>query len=643
MDDVMERLASLQRDLQTFTETRINILDRISAEFETSIEDLRRLLERKKKNEESRKTVNPPTAPKPETLKIEDEEYKVTEDFRAAVLQVSDELDLDELEAAKLCIQAGATTEGQADATLAYRALIRFHDQRHTLLECMRLLLLQTLDVDAGDQNVERFQNAVRRVIRGPDGRPDSSSAYWRKCLQGFADTEGYLQKVSDHRQTAIMTGLHDDGDSAEALVAQRILLTRGHESLASIMSYLIRGGHTAPEDFRSYLSKAAALEGPIDVTIHYLPVLISGSAYFGGDESTTLEAAKDLHSLFASGPGQLQWRQTAFKAATTACWLAEYSSRFQDPTSAQTLRVADRQKEEEDRSKLFLDAVKDKAFQFILSACHFLRPDTWHDPAKVGFVRFLLEDSPPIPPLTPTSTSGFADIVMNELQAFSDAFVGNMPDVLRRLKAEEDDRRRALLSGPAETGPSVELDLERFLVIMAFAYQNDAEAAKDFWSDKENNLYGFLRWASQRLPTPRVAAFCELLRAIASDEKSGNQAHMFLREDTVMTAGKLRKSYSVSWAQIFSELEIYASSVRNKPATAQPASYADGNAQDGSYIEPETYIMLEFYMRLAAHVCRISPDARNWILKEQTFHLGETLFHLASTGAGFSDPCQLF
>ena len=631
--EVYERLQALQRDLLVFTETRAANLDRLSAEFEASLEDLRRLLERKKKNEESRKTVNPPTTPKPDTLKIEDEEYKVTEDFRAAVLQVSDELDLDELEAAKLCIQAGAATEGQADTTLAYKALIRFHGQRHTLLECVRLLLLQTVDLDAGDGLGEAFQNLVRKVVRGPDGRPDSSSAYWRKCMEGFADIEGYLKKVSDHRQTAVMTGLPDYGDAAEALLAQQILLTRGHESLASILSYLIRGGHAAREDFRSLLSKAAGLEGPIDVTIHYIPVLISGSAYFGGDESTTFEAAKDLHSLFASGPGQLQWKQSAFKAATTICWLAEYSSRFLDPTSAQTLRVADRQKEEEDRSKLFLDAVKDKAFHFMLSACHFLRPETWHDPAKVGFVRFLLEDTAPIPPHIPASTSGFADIVMNELQAFSDAFVGNMPDVLRRLKAEEDDRRRALFSGPAETGPSVELDLERFLVIMAFAYQNDAEAAQDFWSDKENNLYGFLRWASQRLPTPRVAAFCELLRAIASDEKSGNQAHLFLREDTVMTAGKLRKSYSVSWAQIFSELEIYASTVKNRPATAQQASNADGNAQDGSYVEPETYIMLEFYMRLAAHVCRISPDARNWILREQTFHLGETLFHLASTG----------
>ena len=632
-ENVFERLYSLQRDLTAFCEVKIINLERLSAELEASIEDLRKLCAKKGKNEESRRHVNPATTPKPATLKIEDAEYKVTENFRAAALQVSDELDLDELEAAKLCIQAGAATEGVPDSTLAYQALLLFHQQRNVLLDCVRLLLLQTVDLDAGDETGEAFRELARRVIRGQDGNPDAASAYWRKCMDGLADIEGLIQKVGDHHETAIMTGISNIGDGAEALVAQRILLARGHESLASIMSYLVRGGHTAREDFRSLLSKAAAQQGQIDVSFHYLPVLVSGSAYFGADESTTFEAAKDIHSLFAAGPGQLQWKQPAFKAAATVCWLAEYSSRFLDPTSAQTLRVADRQREEEDRTKLFMDSVKEKGFHFLLNACQFLKPELWHDPAKIGFVRYLLEDTPPVQPSIPESTAIFSSLTMNEFQAFSDAFVANMPDVLRRLKADEDEQRRALFSGPIETGPSVELDLERFLVIMAFAYQDDPDAAQDFWSDKENNLYGFLRWASQRLPTPRVAAFCELLRAIASDEKSGNQAHLFLKEDTVMTGNKLRKSYSVSWAQIFSELEIFASTVKNKPAAATQATNGDSSAQDGSYIEPETYIMLEFYMRLAAHVCRISPDARNWILREQTFHLGETLFHLASTG----------
>ncbi|KAK3683109.1 hypothetical protein LTR37_020547 [Vermiconidia calcicola] len=635
-DNAMERLQNLQRDLIAFTESRLPALDRLAAELDASTEDLRKLLEKEKTNEESRKRLEPPTTPKPTTLKIENEEYRITEDFRATALQVADELDLDEIQAAKLCIDAGSAVEGQADTTIPYRALLQFHKQRFVLLDCVRVLLLQTIDVDAGEKHAEGFQELARSVIRGADGRPEGGSTYWRKCLAAFTEVEGYIKKVYAHRETRAMTGLPAYGEIEDALVAQRLLLIRQHECLAAIMSYLIRGGHVMREDFRSLLTQATQLgEGTaVDVTIHYLPILISGSAHFGSNDATTLEAAKELHGLFTPGPASLQWKQAAFKAAATVCWLAEYSSRFLDPTSAQTLRVADRQKEEEDRSKLLFECLKDTAFHFMLAACQFLKPEVWHDPAKVGMVRFLLEDTPSVPSekITPPSEV-FISFAMSELQSFSDAFVAHLPDVLRRLKADEDDRRRAMFSGAPEPNQRGQLDLERFLVIMSYAYQDNPDAAQDFWSDKESSLYGFLRWISRRLPTPRVAAFCELLRAIASDDKSGNQAHQFLREDTAMVSGKLRKSYSVSWAQIFSELELYASSIKNKPANPQQLYGPDGKMPESDYMEPETAIMLEAYLRLAAHVCRVSPDARNWILREQTFHLGENLFQLASTG----------
>ena len=468
-------------------------------------------------------------------------------------------------------------------------------------------------------------------VVRKEDQM--EASAYWRKCLDGFTELEGYLNKITNHKQTVVMTGLPLDGIMAESLTAQRLYIVRQHESLAAIMSNLIRASHTQREDFRFFLSSAAQLEGPVDITIHYLPILISGSAYFGADDATTLEAAKELYGLYAPGPTRLQWKQPAFRAASTVCWLAEYSGRFLDPTNAQTLRVADRQKEEEDRTQLFFECVKERAFHFVLAACQFLKPEIWHDPAKVALVRWLMEDTPSVGDDITRPSPDFVALVVKELQSLSDAFVANMPDALRRLKTEEDDRRRANLSGPAEAGQHDQLDLERFLVIVAYAYQDDPDAAQDFWGDKDSSLYGFLRWTSRRLPTPRVAAFCELLRSIASDEKSGNQAHLFLREDPTMTSGKLRRSYSVSWSQIFSELELYASSVKNRPANPQQLSTQNDTSSEGIF-EGETYIMLEVYIRLAAHICRISPDARNWILKEQNFHLGETLFHLASTGS---------
>lgn len=629
-DDPLQRLRILQRDLTAFAESRLPNVARLSAELDASIEDLKKLLEKKKKNQASRKELDPNTTPKPETVRIQDADYKVNEDFRQAALLVADELDLDELEAAKLCIDASPVDMSQVDTTLPYRAVLRYHDHRQALLECLRLVLQQRDNLDdLEESNRPYFIERVDALVKGADG---GASGFWNKCIAGLGEVEGALKKVEDHRQTMLMTGADLQGDQAEAMEAQRLLLTRQHELLAGIMTILLRLDVVGEVDFRALMSKAASLEAPLDITIHYLPIIIGASSLFG-ERTIASSTAHNLHKLFAAGPAQQQWKQPNLKAATIVCWLAEYNSRFADPHADPMLAVADRQKAEQERSDLFMQAVRDKAFHLLLAACKFAKPEVWHDPAKLGLVGFLLAESQTVSADAPPASDEFATLLAAELQGFTKSFVGNQPDVVRRLKSEEDDQRRLKFSLPPSEPSRYEPDLERFIVIMSYAFQDDPDAAQDFWSDRESNLYGFLRWVSQRLPTPRVAAFCELLRSIASDPKSANQAHRFLLEDTAMVSGKLRKTYSVSWAQIFAELDTYASSLRDRPAAPQAAGQ-DASAVGIDYVEGvETGIMLEAYLRLASHICRVSPDARNWLLREQSFHLGDNMFSLAASG----------
>lgn len=633
MDEPLQRLKGLQRDLISLADKQVANVDRLSAELEASIGDLRRLFDKRKKSEESRRKLAPVNGPGADTITIDEVEYKVNEDFRQAALRVADELDVNELDAAKLCVDAGPTDLSLTDTSLPFRAVLRFQETRQTLLNCLRLLLQQSDDLDEEDEEgTSTVRSAVEQVVsRNQDGQPQSSSTYWRRCIEGLGEIESSLKKIGDHKQTMLMTGQGLGGEIAEALEAQRLLLLQQHETLAAAMSYLVRASRVKPEDFRAFLSKAAALEATSDVSMHYLPIIMTGSTYFGSGDATMPEAAHDLHRLFAAGPGQLQWKQRELKAAATVCWLAEYSARFADTHADPALRVADRQKAEEDRSKLFFDSVRDRALHTLLAACIYLRPEVWHDPAKVGLVRFLLADSPSVSIDAPPASDDFAALTMRELQLFTDAFVSNMPDVLRRLKLDEDGRRREWLARSDSVQPHYEPDLERFIVIMSYAYHDDAEGAHDFWHDKESNLYGFLRWVSQRLPTPRVAAFCELLRSIAAAPKNADHAHRFLLEDTAVVSGKLRKTYNVSWAQIFAELETYAMSLKERVASAQPSSQ-EGGATSFEIMEPETPIMLEAYLRLAAHICRVSPAARQWLLREQTFHMGEVMIQLASS-----------
>ncbi|KAK5133322.1 hypothetical protein LTR08_007847 [Meristemomyces frigidus] len=633
LDDPLQRLRLLQSDLAAFAESRLPNVARLSAELDASIDDLKKLLEKKRRNEASRKELAPNTTPKPETIRIQDADYRVNDDFRQAALIVSDELDLDELEAAKLCIDASPIDVSQIDLTLPYRALLRYHDYRLSVLECFRLVLQQRDNLDDLEESHKDYIKAVLdALVQGPNGQIDGTGV-WRKCLAGLTEVEGALKKLDDHRQTMLMTGQIPQPDMAEAMSAQQLLMIRQHESLAGIMSVLPRVAPLGETECREFLSKAASLESSLDVTIHYLPIIISVSTFFGADGGAiAVENAHNLHKLFASGPGQLQWKQPSLKSAATVCWLAEYESRFADPTADRTIRVADRQTAKEERADLFTQAVKDKALHLMLAACKYATPELWYDPAKVGLVGFLLAEADTVPANAPSVSHDFAALLSRELQVFTGAFVNNIPEVVRRLKSEEDDQRRLKFSAPTEI-TQYEPDLERFIIIMSYAFQDDPDAAQDFWLDPESNLYGFLRWVSVRLPTPRVAAFCELLRSLACDPKSANQAHRFLLDDSTMVHGKLKKTYSVSWAQIFLELETYASSIRDKPAVPQAPGH-DGRAAVVDHVEGiETAIMLEAYLRLASHICRTSPDARNWLLRHQTFHLPENMTSLAASG----------
>ncbi|KAM0700275.1 hypothetical protein Q7P35_011995 [Cladosporium inversicolor] len=634
-DEPFERLQNLQRDLVSFTESRWANLDRLSDELETSIEDLRRLLERKRKNQKSRDALSATPSGSPPTIKVQigDQEYGISNEFRDSAIEVSDELDLDELEAAKLCLILVKDAENEPD-TLSLRAILHYHRQREVMLDCVRMIFRKAADQDADDEDALYLQDIVARVMMGEERRPSERSAYWRRCIEGLTDVEASIRKAQDHVQLMAMTGQSLATPNGEALQAQRMFLAHQHETLAAIMTYIIRGNHVLPEDFRQLLSKAASTEIPLDIMAHYTPILICGSAYFGSDPATTEQAAQDLHKLFASGPGQLQWKMKNFQYATTIWWLAEYSARFADYPADATVNGSSIAKLEQERSKLFTECCREKAFHLMLSVADFLKPEVWYDPAKAGLVGFLLDNSALFPHDATGPSRHFATLTMEEFQTFVNAFVTNMPDLLRQLKSQEDDERRNYLSSNIEQGHPDTMDLERFILVVARAYQEDQEGAEDFWVDKDGNLYGFLRWASQRLPTPRVAAFCELLRSIATDEKSANHAHRFLLEDTAMVSGKLRKAYAVSWAQIFNELELYAATTRNKPAISLPVTNPEDMMGDPDIEEKETPIMLEAYLRLATHICINSSEARNWILREQPFRLHDHLLQLVQSAS---------
>ncbi|KAF2087942.1 hypothetical protein K490DRAFT_65222 [Saccharata proteae CBS 121410] len=621
--DNLKALEGLYQDLRHLTESYIpqidGLIQRLSLELDIRVEEFKKLLDKPHKSDRSRETL------KSGTVTIDDEAYTVNDEFKQETIKVADTLDLDEIEAVRLLLLSQAEVQ-ELDRPIVTTAVLRFHQRRLYLLECLRLILKQSHDPEVNEKYAANFGEYVREVLGIQENRVANGYAYWQKCLASMGDIERWLQQVADRMAAQALVENTGDGDK-EMFELQRITLTRQHESLAAICTYLIKAGYSSIDNFRGMLGTLKKLDRHDVVLVHYIPIITcSINQLVSSERSSSLEDARALHQTIVSGASEGSGLRY-LHAAITVWWLAEYSGRYVDYQPGAGPNGVNLDAEAEGRSKLFMDALKDNAFHFMLSVSRDVKPTKWYDPAKARLNSFLTEDVPTLPENTVPPSTFFQELFSEQMQSFVDAFITNMPDTLRRLKTEEDDQRRLLHSRFQRGGPEQDLHLERFLVIISYAFADSPDAASSFWQDTDGNLYGFLQWAAKRQTTPRVAAFCEMLRSLAEDESCANSAHRFLLEEGATAAGRVRRTSSLSYAHILDELEYYANNLREKGTASQATGHHPSHQTgDDQIVEAETDMMLECHLGLVAHLCRQSEEARVWYLSQTRFPPEELL-----------------
>lgn len=352
--------------------------------------------------------------------------------------------------------------------------------------------------------------------------------------------------------------------------------------------------------------------------------ISVFGSTEGGYD----LIKVRELNSKIFPAADDSTWPLPHFHAAFRAWWLAEYSGFYlDDPPESAIPPGTDLDEEDRQRSKQFLDALKDGAFDFLLSVTGDVKPADWHDSVRVGMRNWLTRKSTALAADSVQFAGFFQLCLMSQVEVFVDAFISNLPDVLRKLRVEEDEQRQ--LSQAHEQ----DLDLERFLLVIAYSYEGRPEAASNFWSDPDSNLAGFMHWASRRASTPLVTAFCEMLQAIAGNDDCATAAHEFLLDDGHQSSGKMRRSQSLTWTQIFRELDFFSDKIRQKPTTTQTSRYRSGKpANEHVETEPESAMLLECYLRLMTKLSTESDTTRLFLLQNANYNLVDMLYELASS-----------
>lgn len=623
--DSLERLQGLHADLVAFTEQRLPNIERLLREVQDSIEDFKNLLDKRNVPPEDA------TAYRSGEITVSNQRYSVSEDFRSLCVAVGTALNIEEESAGQLIIRTQISGLELGEDEIILRVVQSYHDQRDLLLQSLRIILEQSQDTEVDESVRIRLLEAVALIVDIPSGIVGTASPYVRKCLNTLTSLESRLEQLAE--QIASQPYLSQARGRAfyTTLEFQRASTLKQHEALAVVLTWLFRGNYAISEDLRKLHEVSRRWQRPDHTCIHYFPAFAAAFKAFTTPEmNQVLGDAQSLDALLTSNTSETTGASyRPMMAMLEIWWTTNLSGLLRDSTAPGPTASK--------RDSIVTKALDDGALEFMLSICVNTKHDMRRQPARQELVDMLLDGTDVALEGTDLTSSFFQTILMESYEFFIEAFISNMPDCIRRLKNDEDDRRLAQLTTPLDGSVhhsprdhGARLHLESFLVLIAFSVEDRPEAAQQFWENPQSNLYGFLQWASRRLTVPRVGAFCETLRALANSEENLESAHKFLLEDTVPVAGlKGRKLPSMNYQQIFSELDFYARRVHDKQPDASlvklhPASRPDLN-------ESESPIMLASYLRLLEHLSRQGAVVRDYVLGIAVFDLPRTLLHLSS------------
>ncbi|KAI0456135.1 nucleoporin Nup186/Nup192/Nup205 [Xylaria acuta] len=617
-DGTMEAFQALHRDLTTVADAlkedredrgRLALVQLPDNPILELVADrFQRLLEKPGRKKESRDAVLSGN------VRIDDEDWTLNKDFQEIILQVGDDLDLDEIEAARLALQA-EDEEERLGRPRKECAIIRFHQQRKYLLSCMLLLLELSKEedellADDGNDDLGRLSQYVNQNILRSNtcgANTGARSRFVPACATSLADIRGWLLRISEQVNGAAMLGRATELQTRETYEFAHISLMQQHELLAIILCYAIERHMAIEGDFVDFLRDFRRASRYDYSIVHLMPALSAYITMFGSTEgSGSIEQARNLNAIVCQQPESPNGTLPFLDAAVRSWWIAEYSGWYMEDAAGSVLADIDLDEEDMQRSKQFTEALKDGAFDFLLAVILDVKTTEWQDPFQSKLRGWAQKRTPTLPPDTVPFSSQLQGRIMAKMEMFVDAFISNMPDVLRKLKIEEDEQRQA---GQHQ---QQDIDLERFLLLIAYSYEGRPEAADAFWGDPESNLAGFLQWASRRTTTPLQTAFCEMLQCLSGDSESATYAHEFLLDE----GHQLRRPSSITWAHILKELEYYVNASRTKPAGAQAAiPRAAKLDSERTENEAEVLMLQEAYLRLITKLASQSETCRQYLL----------------------------
>jgi nuclear pore complex protein Nup205 len=178
-------------------------------------------------------------------LNVSGEEFRINEEFQQGALQLADHLNLDELDAARIFLEVQSETDSSGRSSLT-NSIIRFHQRRKVLLDCLRLTLGLSADVDREEHIRASLQALIAQVVQSQN----APSRYIQRCLSSMGDIKSRLQDLAEKLNSASILGQSQQAELLQTIEFERGSLVKQHESLSIVLLYLVKENYSVLEDF---------------------------------------------------------------------------------------------------------------------------------------------------------------------------------------------------------------------------------------------------------------------------------------------------------------------------------------------------------------------------------------------------------
>jgi len=174
---------------------------------------------------------------------------------------MAEELDLDELEAARLLLDASAEGDPEAWGRPLWECgMLRFHQERRFMLDCMRLLI----EIVADDEIEETMQSAFAELVEKvvylvPEPGKVRNEKIVPKCTQAMQAVrqglQSHVERMTAKTMLAQANLLTKVGEQQEVYEFVRVSMVEQHELLSVILCAAIEKRHADMRDFKDFLA----------------------------------------------------------------------------------------------------------------------------------------------------------------------------------------------------------------------------------------------------------------------------------------------------------------------------------------------------------------------------------------------------